>query len=178
MYIGVQDSSHLSLLNRANLALGVHDEHTNILLTTETVDGSRAGVTTGCANNGQVFSGLSLLFTTVSAGEEVLKQVSKELKSDIFESKGRAVEEFQQVEVLLLVEGGDGNDVVCAESAIALLDDLLEVGFGDFLAGNIEGEDLKGEVLERQIPPSCLPVGWEGGDLFGDEQAAVVGETL
>jgi hypothetical protein len=88
------------------------------------------------------------------------------------------VEELQKVEVLLLVESGDRDDVVGAECGITLSDDLLEVGFGDLVARDVEGEDLKGEVLEGKVAPCGLPVGWQGGDVLGDEQAAVFGETF
>jgi hypothetical protein len=60
------------------------------------------------------------------------------LQSNILESKGRAVEEFQQVEVLLFVEGCDRDDVVGAESAVALADDFLEVGLGNLVARDVE----------------------------------------
>ena len=88
------------------------------------------------------------------------------------------MEELQKVEVLLLVKSSDRDDVVGAESGVTLPDDLLEVGFGDLVARDVERENLKGKVLEGEIAPFGLPVGWQGRDLFWDEQAAVVGKTL
>lgn len=39
VYVGVEDSSHLRFLDRADLALRVHDEDRHILLSAQTVDG-------------------------------------------------------------------------------------------------------------------------------------------
>lgn len=178
MYVGVQYSGHLGLLDRADLTLGVHDKYTDILLTTQTVDGGRSSVTTGCANDCQVFPVPAISLALVSPSEEVLKEVAEKLQGDILESEGGPVEKLKEVEVLLLVEGCDRDNVVGAESAVALLDDLFQVGFRDLVSRNVKGEDFEGEVLEGQIPPSGLPVGRQGRNLFGDEQAAVVGETL
>lgn len=88
------------------------------------------------------------------------------------------MEQLEKVEVLLLVEGCDRDNVVRAERGIALLDDLLQIGFGDLVARNVEGEDLKGEILEGQVSPSCLPVGGQRRDLFGDKEAAIIGKAL
>lgn len=131
VHVGIENCGHLRLLDRADLALGVHDEYADILLATQTVDGGRASVTAGGTNNSQVFSVFALALALVSANEEVLEQVTQELQGDIFESEGRTMEKLQQVEVLLFVEGGDRDDVVGAECTIALLDDFLQVGFGD-----------------------------------------------
>ena len=135
VYIGVQHRGHLSLLNGADLALGVHDEHADVLLASQTVDSGRASVTTGRTDDSQVFPLLArLILALVSANQEVLEKVAQELQSNILESESWAVEQLQQVEVLLLVEGCDGNNVVGTECSIALSDDLLQVGFGDLIA--------------------------------------------
>ena len=55
VYVGVKDSSHLSFLDGADLALRVHNEDGNILLSAQTIDGSRTCVTTCCADDGQMF---------------------------------------------------------------------------------------------------------------------------
>lgn len=178
MYVGIQHGGHLRLLDRADLALRVHDENADILLAAQTVDGRRASVTTGGANHGQVFPIIALSLALVAANEEVLEQIPQKLQSNILEGESRAVEQLEKVEVLLLVEGCDGDNVVRTECGIALLDNFLQVRFGDFVAGYVEGEDLKGEILEGQVPPFCLPVGGERRDLFGNEKAAIVGETL
>jgi len=126
VHVSIKDRGHLSLLDRADFALGMHDEHTDILLAAQTVDGRRASVTAGCANDSQVFPVLALLLLAlVPANEEVLEQVAQELQSNILEGKGRAVEQLQKVKVLFLVKGGDRDDVVGAESAVALSDDFL-----------------------------------------------------
>jgi len=177
--VGVKHRGHLSLLDGADLALGVHNEHTDVLLASKTIDSSRAGVTTGRADNSQVFPLLArLILALVPANEEVLEQVAQELQSNILESESRAVEQFQQMEVLFLVEGCDGNNVVGTECSIALSDDLLQIGFGDLIARDVEGEDLEGKILEGEVPPFGLPVGWERGNFFRDEEATVGGEAF
>ena len=177
--VGVQHRGHLSLLNGADLALGVHDEHADVLLASKTIDSSRAGVTASRANNGQVFPLFAgLILALVPANEEVLEQVAQELQSNILEREGRAMEQLQQVEVLFLVEGCDGDNVVGTEGSIALSDNLLQIGFGDLIARDVEGEDLECEILEGKVPPFGLPVGWERGDFFGDEEATVGSEAL
>jgi len=96
MHVGVQNCGHLSLLNRADLALRVHDKHADIFLASQTVDGGRASVTAGRTNNSQVFPFFaSLILALVPANEEVLEEVAQELQSNILESKGRAVEQLQ-----------------------------------------------------------------------------------
>jgi len=62
------------------------------------------------------------------------------------------------MEVLLLVEGFDRNNVVGTECSVALSDNLLQVGFRDLIARDVEGENLKCEILEGQVPPFGLPV--------------------
>ena len=179
MNVGVKHRGHLSLLDGADLALGVHNEHADVLLASQTVNSRRTSVTTGRADNSQVFPFLArLILALVPANEEVLEQVTQELKSNILESESRAVEQLQQVEVLFLVEGCDGNNVVGTECSIALSDDLLQIGFGDLVARDVEGEDLEGKILEGEVPPFGLPVGWEGGNFFGNEEATIGGETL
>ena len=179
VHISVLDSGHLSLLDRADLALGVHDEHADILLAAQTVNSCGASVTTGCADNSQVFPVLArLILALVPANEEVLEEVSQKLEGNILKSKGWAVEQLEQMEVLLLVESCDGNNVVGTECSVALSDDFLQICFRNLLARDIEGEDLKPKILERQVPPFGMPVASQGGDFFRDEEAAIVGETL
>jgi hypothetical protein len=157
--IGVQNSGHLSFLNRADLALGVHNEHADILLASQTIDSSRSSVTAGRAHNGQVLPLLAgLILALVPANEEVLEEVAQELQSNIFESESWAVEQLQQMEVLFLVEGCDRDNVLGTECSIALSDDLLQIGFGNLVARDVEGEDLECEILEGEIPPFRLPV--------------------
>lgn len=179
MNVGVKHRGHLSLLDGADLALGVHNEHADVFLASETIDSSRAGVTTGRTHNSQVFPLLArFILALVPANKEVLEQVTQELQGNILESESRAVEQLQQVEVLFLIEGCDGNNVVGAECSIALSNDLLQIGFGDLIARDVEGEDLEGEILEGEVPPFGLPVGGKGRNFFGDEETTIGGETL
>ena len=177
MYVGIEDCGHLRLLDRADLALREHDEDRHILLSTQTVDGSRASVTTCCANDGQVLP-VAACLVLVPADEEVFEEVAEELKGDILEGECRAVEQLEQVDVPLLVECDSGCDVLGAECGVTAVDDVLQVGGGDLGRGDVAGEDLVCELLEGQVLPLGRPVLGKRGDLLGDEQAAIRGETL
>jgi hypothetical protein len=63
-----------------------------------------------------------------------------------------------------------------AEGRIAAADDVLEVVGRDFGGRDVERQDVEGEVDEGQVLPG-LPLR-RRGDLLGDVQAAVGGETL
>lgn len=110
----------------------------------------------------------------VLAHEEVFKQVAEELQRNVLEGKGRAVEELEEVEVVVQVAERCGVGV--AEGGIASVDDALEVFGGDLGGGDVEREDLVGEVGKGEVLP-VLPVG-DLGDVLGDEETAVAGETL
>jgi hypothetical protein len=73
-----------------------------------------------------VFPSISL-FPLIPPNQEVLEQISEELQRDIFERKSRSVEELEEVQVLLAVEGTDGCDIGRAEAGVAALDDVFEV---------------------------------------------------
>ena len=177
MYVGIEDCGHLRLLDRADLALREHDEDRHILLSAQTVDGSRASVTTCCANDGQVLP-VAACLVLVPADEEVFEEVAEELKGDILEGECRAVEQLEQVDVLLLVECDGGCDVLGAECGVTAVNDVLQVGGGDLGRGDVAGEDLVCELLEGQVLPLGRPVVRQGRDLLGNEETAVGGKTL
>lgn len=177
MHVGVQHRGHLGLLDGADLALRVHDEDRHILLAAQTIDGSRARVAARGANDGQVLL-VALGLALIPPHEEVFEQVAQELQGDVLEGEGRAVEQFKQVDVALLVEGHGRGAVLGAEGGVALADELLEVGGRDLGGRDVEREDGEGQLLERVVLPGRGPVGGQGGDLLGDEQAAIVGEAL
>ena len=102
VHIFVQHGGHLCLLDRADLALGMHDEDTDILLPAQAIDGGRSSVTTGCANDGQVFP-VGAVLALVPAHEKVLKQVTEKLQRHVLERKSRTMKQLQQVQVLALV---------------------------------------------------------------------------
>ena len=54
VHVLVEDGGHLGLLDGADAALGVQDEHRDVLLASETVDGGTTCVAGSCADNGQV----------------------------------------------------------------------------------------------------------------------------
>jgi hypothetical protein len=177
VYVGVEDRGHLCLLYRADLAVGEHDEDRHILLSAQTVDGSRASVTTCCANDGQVLP-VATCLVLVPADEEVFEEIAEELKGNVLEGECRAVEQLEQVDVPLLVECDSGCDVLGAECGVTAVDDVLQVGSGDLGRGDVAGEDLVCEFLEGQVLPLGRPVLGQCGDLLGDEQAAIRGKTL
>lgn len=106
--------------------------------------------------------------------QKVLKKVSQKLQRNILESKGRTVEQLEQIQVVLQVL--QGCNVLMAESCVAPADDVLEVVGWYFGRRDVQGQDIVGDVGEGQVLPA-LPIGG-GGDLLGDVQAAVGGETL
>lgn len=177
MYVGVKNSSHLRLLDRADFALRVHDEDRDILLAAQTVDGSRASITTCCANDCQVFP-VATRLVLIPAYEEVLEEVAKELKSNVLEGKCRAVEQLKQVNVLLLVECDGRRDILRAECGVTAVNDVLQIGSRDLGGGDVTGEDLVCEVLEGQVLPLGSPVIGQSGDFLRDEEASVRGKAL
>lgn len=100
------------------------------------------------------------------------------MKCDILEGECRAVEEFKQVNVLLLVECDGRCDILRAECGVTAVDDVLEVCGGDFGGRDVAGEDLVCELFERVVLPLGRPVVRQGRDLLGNEEAAVGGKTL
>lgn len=79
-------------------------------------------------------------------------------------------------EVLVLDQVDEGSGLGGAESRVTSVDNVLEVGRGDFGGGDVEGEDLKGEVREAEVLPALPGVG--AGYMLGDVKTTVVGETL
>jgi hypothetical protein len=187
----VEDGGHLGLLDGADAALGMQDEDRDVLLAAQAVDGGGAGVAAGGTDDGEVMPVWVLLsafgrrrqgrvkrttagLALVLPHEEVLEQVAKELQGDILEGKGRAVEELEEVEVVVEVDEGGGFR--SAEGRITPVDDAPEVVGGDLGTGDVEGEDLEGQVGEGEVLPGLPVVG--GGDVLGDVETAVGGKTL
>lgn len=134
--VGIKHTSHLCLLNRADLALGEQDEHRNILLATQAIDSGRTSITRSRADDGQVMTVLASL-ALVPADKEVFKEVAKTLKGNVLESESRAVEQLQQVQVLLGVQCGDRGALGVAECRVGLFNNGLEVLRRDFRGRNI-----------------------------------------
>lgn len=106
--------------------------------------------------------------------EEVLKQVSQELQRNILEGKSRAVEQLEQVVVILQVH--KRRSIFASEGRITPLDDILEVCGRNLCGRDVKRQDLVSQVDKAEVLPR-LPI--RGlGDSFGDEKATVVCETL
>lgn len=177
VHVRVQDGCHLRFLNGADLAMRVHDEHRHVLLPAQAVYSCRPRVSARSTDDGQVLP-IPADLALVPAHEEVLEQVPQELQCDILERECWAVEELQQMYVLLLVEGHRRRDILGPECSVAPADDVLEVCGRDLSGRDVEGEDLVGEVFEGEVLPFRGPVAGERGDFFGDEQAAVGSKAL
>lgn len=74
------------------------------------------------------------------------------------------------------MEMAQGSRLRGAESGVAAVDDVLEVGGRDFRGGDVEGKNLVGDLGEAEILPTLPRVGV--GNVLGDEQATIVGEAL
>lgn len=140
VHIGVSARRHLKLLNRADTALGMQDSNRHILLTPQTMNSSGSSlvhmsgyyrnqtthsmthITTRRTNNSQVMSVLTLLALVLSR-KEVLEEVTEELQRAVLEGVTRAVEEFEEVQVVFELD--EGSDFLGAERRIASVDDAL-----------------------------------------------------
>lgn len=136
VHIGIKHTSHLRLLNGADLALGEQDEHGDILLAAQAIDSGRPSITRRRTNNSQVVTVLASL-SLVLTHKEVLEEIAQALKCNVLESESRAVEELQQVQVLLGIQRGDRGALGVAECRVGLVDDGLEVLGGNFGGGDI-----------------------------------------
>lgn len=105
----------------------------------------------------------------VPAYEEVFEEVAQELKCDILEGECRAVEELEQVDVLLLVECDSRCNILRAERRVTAVDDVFEVGGWDLGRGDVAREDFVCKVLKGQVLPLRCPVIGQCGDFLRDE---------
>lgn len=64
------------------------------------------------------------------------------------------MEQFKQVEVVLEVD--QRRNLLGAKGRVAAVDDGLEIGRGDLGCGDVEAEDLEGDVLVREVCPVLL----------------------
>ena len=95
--------------------------------------------------------------------QKVLEEVPNELQRNVFECKGRPVEQLEEVLlglfwILVFGEGDGGSDVGVAECRVGSLNEELEVGRGDLCGRYVQREDLVGELLEGERGPGGKPV--------------------
>lgn len=180
VHVFVQDGCHLSFLDGADATFWMKDEDADVGFGAQACDGSAAGITAGCADDGESLSvigggWLSLVPTL----QKVLEEIAKELEGDVLEGKGGAMPQFKAP--FVLCQTFEGDDLLCAEGGIRAFDEGLEVLRRDSASGGVggdeEGEDFEGEGSEREGRPACLPIFWESRDGFGDVEAAVGSET-
>lgn len=88
------------------------------------------------------------------------------------------MEQFQKMYVACGIESHVGSYVINAESGITLVYDLSEMLRGNLVRGDVEGEDVEGQFLKRGVFPLCLPVCGQRGNLFGDEETSVLGQSF
>jgi hypothetical protein len=77
----------------------VQDKHRDILLAAEAVDGGRSSVAAGSPDDSQMMP-VSALLALVSSHEKVFKEIAEELQRTVLEGVTRAMEQFEEVEVV------------------------------------------------------------------------------
>lgn len=142
MHVRVRHCGHLRLLYRTDFAVRKRDEDRDVLLASEPVDSGRASVAARSSNDCQMLPLFSCL-ALIPPQEEVFEQIPKELQRNIFESKRRTMEEFEEVDMALRVERNSGCDRGCAEGRVATPNDAPQVLRRDFGGRDVEGKDLK-----------------------------------
>ena len=106
----------------------MHDEDTDILLSTQSIDGGRSSITTRCTNDGKMFS-TRFILALVPSYEKVFEEIAQELQCHVLERERWPVEVLEQVEMFAMIERDDWCNVFRTKCAVASLDDILQVLF-------------------------------------------------
>ena len=186
--IGIGDRGHLVELDRGDTSVGVEDEDGDRRLGSETVDGGTgvrdghcerrdlpSGITRRSTNNGQLLL-FAILFILVPPLEEIGKDISQELQSDILERPCRSMPQLHDILVALGLTQRSGQ--VCPESRVRLVDELFQVGFWDIRSRDKEGQDGVGKFGKRVVGPLGLPVGWQGRDMVVNVETGISSSCL
>lgn len=110
--------------------------------------------------------------------EEVFEEVSEELQRDILERERRAVEQLEQIEISFPVQLDQRGPFWVSECGVGAADDVFQVFRRNFARKDVKGDNLKGQVFKAEVAPIRLPRGGDRGDLFGDEETAIGGQTF
>lgn len=101
-----------------------------------------SSISTGRSKHGQTLFRFSAGFPRIPPGQKIFKQISKQLKRDVLESKRRAVEEFQDEK--LFIKFLKRCYVRVTERAVRSLSQLPQIVPRDFVFRDVKGKDLDG----------------------------------
>ena len=82
------------------------------------------------------------------------------------------MEQFKQVEVILEVD--QRRNLLGAKGRVAAVDDSFQIRRGNLGCGDVEAEDLEGDVLVREICPVLLRYAISPGVLLTGSVVVVV----
>ena len=113
VHVGVEHRGHLQALHRRGAALRMQDEDVGGVAAAEGLDGGRAGIARGGADNGRLEPAL---------GEDVVHHPAEELHGDVLERQRRAMEQLEHEMLRLELDQRRHRGV--AEHGVGLVDDL------------------------------------------------------
>ena len=158
----VEDGGHLAFLEWGDAALWVHDEDADALLAADARDGGGAGIAAGGGED--VEAALAFL-------EDFGEEAAEELEGDVLEGEGGAMEEFEDVDV---ADVADGGDFWVGERGVGGGEERAQAVLGEVVGE--EADDFEGEVGVVEVAP-IVEEGGDVGDAVGDEEAAVACEA-
>ncbi len=161
--VGIGDGRHLQFLDGRDAAMWMKDEDVDILLATHPVNGSTPGVAGSGAEDVHLLAPLL---------QQILEEVAEKLQGDILERQGRAMEQLKNVDPILM---DHRHDLGVRKGTVGAIDQILEVGGRDFSGEKID--DLERQFGIGQTGEHIDIAPGQGRDRFGQQQAAVIGQT-